>query len=328
MDTFTFNGHRLQQTIKARFGSVNRLISYSSGKLTRNNRSAIYRAIEGRAIKRQLAEAIVGVLDTELAALSPTHQAPLRLTPENYLFNTALRLLRRRPIENGLANPATPSPDVCLADWLRERMDVSESTFCCILDELARVGHIQQMATGVWVRVTPTLPQITRSLKRRIESQWPIIRDVFAQDLASRRQTGFSLLELIQVAETKLLEPLAFFGIDDQIHECLCTHSTEVELVRVSRAASWGIAYDLILDLSSEMVFNPAGAAQSMKAIGGWMIDDYKAWAHLLIHPREKDSDFVGRSFRRHVLRMRDHAQYYAASKSTQGEGKLCPGSV
>jgi len=328
MPTVSLDGARLKDRIRIHAGSVNQLIAQSNGLLTQKNRSAVHRGCNGHPIDQRLAEAIAQALQTSVAALQPGYELMLQLTPENHLLNQALRLVRQWPIHERDSD-SYQSSDPCVAIWLREQLEMDDSTFERILEELVRIGHLRLSDHRKWLRVAPTIQELTRMLKRRVAFQWPIIRDVFAMDATSRKRTGRLIRELIELAETKVHEPMTFFCIDDQIHEALCRHAGEMDLVRVSRATSWGIAYDIIFDLDSQMRVDPYGAVLSMKAITGWMLEDYRNWAGRLMRTDVGDLARVQTDFRRHVLRMRDYAQYYRslAKTETYGQGNSCPGS-
>ncbi|MEO1530311.1 MAG: hypothetical protein AAFX06_33395 [Planctomycetota bacterium] len=79
----------------------------------------------------------------------------------------------------------------------------------------------------------------------------------------------------------------------------------------MSRSVSWGIACDLISELRRESVCDPESAAKTMISISGWMLDDYSDWASRLLSKQPIDLDIRFKEFRRHVLQMRDYAQYF-----------------
>ncbi|MEO1616663.1 MAG: hypothetical protein AAFV88_12475 [Planctomycetota bacterium] len=309
MSSTQFDGQLLKQTVRQQFKNADNMIALSEGKLTANKRSAIFRAMSGEPVDSKLAEIIAELLGMTVESLSARRPTFLRLSKDAHDLNRAIRLLSQFAEAD---HPQHASGLECVAAWLASKLHLSIDDESRLCDQLWRLGRIQKCPGGRWAIVKPTFCRITRLLKRRIAFQWPIVREVFSAKRTARKKTAKLMQELIMDAELKLNDPLAFFRIDDQIHECLCVDPFEVELVRISRNASWSIVCDLIADLSEQNEKDPQSALDSMASVAGWVLEDYGQWVFQLNQPEVGDLDAIYRRFRRHVLRMRDYAQYYA----------------
>lgn len=307
MSTILIDGPGLQTRIKKTFGSIDRMISQSEGLLKPSCRSGIYRATENLPIETSIAEVIACLLSVRLPELmSAGGGQTLRLSEEGAAFYEALRILGHHlpSGQNFVANQ-------CIYHWLKTRLDVSPSIFSLVMNELVRVQLLEHCVDGTWKKSSPTIYDITRRLKHRVGFQWPIVREVFSDTWTQRKRTSRQLRELLRLAESKLADPISFFSIDDEIHTCLCSDPHHVEMVQASRAVSWNIAHFIIEDITSQMHDHPQDAIRSMKTIASWMLEDYAEWSVRLERAEIIEPALIQRSFRRHVLRMRDYAQYY-----------------
>ncbi|MEP4336639.1 MAG: hypothetical protein ABJ360_09645 [Roseobacter sp.] len=327
METIQLNSALLKYEIRIRFKSVDGLIKQSNGFLTQKNRSAIYRAYDGRLIEMALAETISELLQVPLRKLSAQKFVCLRLTPESDALIAALNLLRTYWQSANQSEAKRPSKPVCVSNWLRDRLRLDDDLFDSVHNELVRIGHLRKLESGVWGHYEPSYQEIIRLLRGRISFQWPLMHAAFSQSRSRRKVLAVKLNELIQEAETKLVDPVQFFSTDDQIHELFCSQPLEVDLLHACRSVSWNIAHHLIGDLASQFATDPHGAAASMQFIGKGMLEDYRRWSVALSDSSVVLVPLIRKRFRRHVLEMLDHAVYYRDPAQDQGSGKLIPGS-
>ena len=324
MDTVKFDGRRLRLAINSRFGSISQLISKSNGLIGPSKRSALFRAVDGKPVDGLLANTIASVLSVDLEDLTPG-PSRVRLTLEFHFFNATIDLLQRHKQNH----PEPSAQDGCLAKLIRERLDIPEDVLPIVLDELVRVGHLKTLRDGRYIWSSPSIDELGVLLRRQITVQWAIMRDAFEARLDRRRKIAIALKEIVTNAESHLylMRPLEFFSADDQVHECFCLSEGDITLIRITRNTFWNVAYKIISDIDQVAGDDLDLAMKSMKAIGGPMLEDYRDWATRLTLTEVGSLDTIRRSFRRHVLRMLEHAFYYR-SRESYGKGISKPGSV
>jgi len=330
MSTTQLNGESLRQLVKSQFTSVDQMIEASSGHLTRRDRPAVYRALQGQLIKTSLADALGIVLGFDETELSTAKRSTMkdRLTLESDTFYAALRLIRNhcRSLKSGRSDINQGIHHSI--DSLQNELDVPDRVFAIVVSELKRTRCIEVDPDGSWRPTRVPLKEVTRLLKRRIIVQWSMVRDVCSKSRIERRQVAREIRDLALNGETKAADPVPFFSLDDKIHVCFCADIHEAELLQGTRAVSWGIAHMLTTDLIDQSAVDPVAAERSMRSIAGPMLEDYMAWCRKLESRRVPDLNWMRASLRRHVLRMRDYAQYYETIDNDQGAGKSKPGSI
>lgn len=330
MPTIQLDAENLRNLVKSQFRSVNQMIHASPGWLTSRDRPAIYRAFNGYPIKKALADSLATVLGVHgVKNLLPNRSGTKdRLTLEAETFYVAIKLIRNCRKAGG----GSPFDQAVQAErsieLLQCELDVPAAVFSVVLSELVRSRCIEVRDDKTWCPAEIPLDEVTRLLKRRIMIQWSMVRDICSQSWGSRKRIANRIRTLALDAETKVADPLQFFNVDDQIHACFCADVYEVELLQSSRGISWGIAHSLTTDLLEQREIDPVNAERSMKMATGWMLEDYQEWSDRLADRRTPDLGRMHRSLRRHVLRMRDYAQYYQTKPTVQGLGEPKPGSV
>ncbi|MEM6469598.1 MAG: hypothetical protein AAF802_08490 [Planctomycetota bacterium] len=315
MEFITLKGTYLQRKIRALFGSVDRLLE-DGRYLVRAQRATIYRAIRGRPIAKDVAIALAQSLGCKLDELSvsPLPRIELHLSQESLAFYEAVDALSG---SDGRVHLSILSgQQLCVGEWLRTVVDLPDSLVEAIAGELCRVGLIERAECGGYRRADQDLRKTTKQLKRRVQFQWPMIRDAFSQPSVERKEISQRIRELVDAAQQRIADPISFFSIDDEIHACFCVGPYDRAMLQSARAVSWQIAHRLVADLATTP---PADVQLTMTAVGGWMLEDYEEWSSRLVSGRPSDLRATRKGFRRHVLRMRDYVQYFQYEDSNDG---------
>ncbi len=316
--TMQFNGPALDRAIKTKYGSVDKTIERETAALSKRHRAAIYRAIEGEPVNEELGRALVMLLqDTGEDLLGRSSGGErIRLTTQSQVYYQAIRLLGKYPAGGATRSGANKSVALCVFDWLHNQLDCTNEEFECVCRELKRTNFVEPGNDGTWIPSSLSLREITQLLEDRFAYQWPQVRRIFTSSHARRRQMAAKLRDLVKQAEALTCDPVAFFSNDEAIQMLLVDQPRQSETVRAAYAITWQIEHLLTVELLAMLQTDIVLAERSFQAITGPLFEDYDVWTKWLRARQPAPTDDIKRHFRHHVMRMRDHAQYFLSDES------------